>query len=198
MGVEGQSPSEAEIQEIRQEVGRRLGNLSPGEVDPSDVSKVNSDDKYVSRFFRHVFDNPGEQTEAAAKMIVNTLKWRQEQGARHIKEADFQQSLLDRGALFSHNRDKDGRKLLVFCVFKHVKGQEKMEDMKKFFIYCLERVYREEGGNQLTLLFDCRGAGMRNMDMEFVQFIIGTLKDYYPDPLNYILVLEMPWVLNGK
>ena len=36
------------------------------------------------------------------------------------------------------------------------------------------------------------------MDMEFVQFIIGTLKEFYPDPLNYILVLEMPWVLNGK
>ena len=36
------------------------------------------------------------------------------------------------------------------------------------------------------------------MDMEFVQFIIGTIKDFYPDPLNYILVLEMPWVLNGN
>ena len=95
-------------------------------------------------------------------------------------------------------RDKDGKKLLVFCVFKHIKGQEKMDDMKKFFIYSLERLGREEEGDQITLLFDCRGAGMKNMDMEFVQFIIGTLKDYYPDPLNYILVLEMPWVLNGK
>ena len=96
------------------------------------------------------------------------------------------------------SRDKDGRKLLVFCVFKHVKGTEKMEDMKKFFVYMLERLYREEKGEQITLLFDCRSAGLRNMDMEFVQFIIGTLKDYYPDPLNYILVLEMPWVLNGE
>ena len=43
-----------------------------------------------------------------------------------------------------------------------------------------------------------RGAGLKNMDMEFVQFIIGTIKDFYPDPLNYILVLEMPWVLNGN
>ena len=94
-------------------------------------------------------------------------------------------------------RDKDGRKLLVFCVFKHVKGTEKMEDMKKFFVYMLERLYREEKGEQITLLFDCRSAGLRNMDMEFVQFIIGTLKEYYPDPLNYILVLEMPWVLNA-
>ena len=53
-------------------------------------------------------------------------------------------------------RDKDGRKLLVFCVFKHIKGQEKMEDMKRFFVYMLERLYREEKGEQLTLLFDCR------------------------------------------
>ena len=95
-------------------------------------------------------------------------------------------------------RDKDGRKLLVFSVFKHVKGSEKMEDMKKFFVYMLERLDREEQGEQITLLFDCRTAGLRNMDMEFVQFIIGTLKEFYPDPLNYILVLEMPWVLNGE
>ena len=53
-------------------------------------------------------------------------------------------------------RDKDGRKLLVFSVFKHIKGQEKMEDMKKFFVYWLERLYREEAGQQITLLFDCR------------------------------------------
>ena len=50
----------------------------------------------------------------------------------------------------------------------------------------------------MTLVFDCAGCGLKNMDMEFVQFIIATLKEYYPDPLNYILVLEMPWVLNGK
>ena len=79
-----------------------------------------------------------------------------------------------------------------------MKGSEKMEDMKKFFVYMLERLDREEQGEQITLLFDCRTAGLRNMDMEFVQFIIGTLKEFYPDPLNYILVLEMPWVLNGE
>ena len=26
----------------------------------------------------------------------------------------------------------------------------------------------------------------------------GVFKDYYPEMLNYILVFEMPWVLNGK
>ena len=41
-------------------------------------------------------------------------------------------------------------------MFKHIKGQEKMEDMKRFFVYMLERLNREEGGEQITLLFDCR------------------------------------------
>ena len=29
------------------------------------------------------------------------------------------------------------------------------------------------------------------------QFVIGTLKDFYPLILNHILVLEMPWVLSA-
>ncbi len=36
------------------------------------------------------------------------------------------------------------------------------------------------------------------MDMELIQYMIQVFKDYYPWSLNYILVYEMPWVLNGK
>ena len=59
------------------------------------------------------------------------------------------------------------------------------------------KISRQEDGDQFTVVFDCQNAGLKNMDMEFVQFLIGTLRDYYPDPLNYILVYEMPWVLNA-
>ena len=104
MGVEGAMPSVQEIQEIRQEVGRRVAELEAEEVDVGDVARINNDDKYVAKFFRHVFDHPGEQTEAAAKMIVSTLKWRKKQGASNIKEADFPASVFEKGALFSHNR----------------------------------------------------------------------------------------------
>ena len=33
--------------------------------------------------------------------------------------------------------------------------------------------FREENGDLITILFDCRNAGLKNMDMEFIQFIIG-------------------------
>ena len=40
-------------------------------------------------------------------------------------------------------------------------------------------------------------AGLSNMDMELTKYLIGLFKDYYPNYLNYIIILEMPWVLNA-
>lgn len=135
-------------------------------------------------------------------MMIITLKWRMEFGAGLITEGDLYSFNAGEGlpvhcSLFSHNRDKDGKKLLIFCVVKHFKGMQKMEDMKKFFVYFLGRLSWKERGEQIRVMFDCKEAGLKNMDMEFVQFLIGCMEDYYPDPLNYILVFEMPWVLNG-
>lgn len=197
MGVEGAAPSEQELKDIRTTLANKVEDIDEGEYDTVNLQKIMTDDFYVTKFFKHTFDHPGEQVEATANMIISTLKWRKEFGAGGITEGDFPPSMLEKGTLFSHNRDKDGKKLLVFCVGKHIKGQEKMEDMKKFFVYFLERLNKEERGEQFTIMFDCKGAGLKNMDMEFVQFLIGVIKDYYPDPLNYILVFEMPWVLNA-
>ena len=49
----------------------------------------------------------------------------------------------------------------------------------------------------LTMVFDCAGCGLKNMDMEFIQYMIGVFKESTPYNLNYILILEMPWVLNA-
>lgn len=42
------------------------------------------------------------------------------------------------------------------------------------------------------------GSGLSNLDMEFTNYLINLLKMYYPAFLNYIIIFEMPWVLNGK
>lgn len=40
--------------------------------------------------------------------------------------------------------------------------------------------------------------GLNNMDMDFTKYIISLFKQYYPHFLNYIVIFEMPWILNGK
>lgn len=39
---------------------------------------------------------------------------------------------------------------------------------------------------------------LTNMDMEYTKYLINLCKMYYPNFLNYILIFEMPWVLNGE
>ena len=89
MGVEGAMPTAQEIQGIRQEVAKLLQELDSEEVEAGDLDKVNSDDDYVSKFYRHVFDNPGDQTENAAKMIINTLGGGKNQGSEIDKRSRF-------------------------------------------------------------------------------------------------------------
>lgn len=53
-------------------------------------------------------------------------------------------------------------------------------------------------GEPVTVFFDMQDTGLSNADMEYIKYIISLFKLYYPYSLNYILILEMPWVLNGK
>jgi CRAL/TRIO domain len=41
---------------------------------------------------------------------------------------------------------------------------------------------------------DC---GLSNMDLDFTKYLINLFKSYYPNFLNYIIVYDMAWVLNG-
>lgn len=59
-------------------------------------------------------------------------------------------------------------------------------------------VLRQTNGDQITIFFDMMETGLANMDMEFTKYLISLNKLYYPSFVNYILIYEMPWVLNGK
>lgn len=57
---------------------------------------------------------------------------------------------------------------------------------------------RQTNGDQITIFFDMMDTGLSNMDMEFTKYLISLNKYYYPAFINYILIFEMPWVLNGN
>ena len=92
---------------------------------------------------------------------------------------------------------QDGCKLMVLSLAKHIKGADNLDDIKKVLVYYLERLEREEENKQISWVFDCKGAGLKNMSMDLVQFIIFTMESCYPDILNFIYIFEMPWLLNS-
>ena len=58
------------------------------------------------RFWKHVFDQPGDQTEEAVNCIVKALKWRAEFGVDKLTEETINMSVVKKGSLYTHNRDK--------------------------------------------------------------------------------------------
>jgi len=182
---------------MRQKFKDHLDENGQDNFEPDDIRRVMEDDKYLGRFFMHFFDESGDQAELGVTMIINSLQWRKTMDIKGMTADTVKDSIKNRGNLYVHNVDKDGKALLVFAVKNHKRGEEAMDDMKRTFLYYLERIDRTTGGGKMTLVFDCAGCGLKNMDMELIQYMINVFKDYYPDVLNYILVFEMPWVLNA-
>ena len=57
---------------------------------------------------------------------------------------------------------------------------------------------REEKGKRITMFFDMGNAGLSNVDIPFISYLINLFKFYYPDMLNAIIVFELPFIMNGE
>lgn len=45
------------------------------------------------------------------------------------------------------------------------------------------------------MIFDATGTGPSNCDIDMLLFLISTLKNYFPMGLEYVLVHNVPWIL---
>jgi len=195
-GVEGKAPSQEEMQQLRQRALNKLEDEGLANFLPADIEKFRTNDKYVGRFWLHVFDQPGSQLEEAAGVVVKALAWRKKVGLDALGEAGVRRDLLDRGVFYSHGRDKEGCKLMVLHLKNYTKGND-FEDWKKVLVYWFERLEREEGGKLISWVFDCKGAGLKNMDLDIINYITECMENYYPWILNLIYIFEMPWLMNA-
>jgi len=193
-------PTPSQTEEMRNRLRSHIAENGGDLFDQRDVDRFNSSQRYVDRFFKHVdsvASSAEEQIELAMNIVIQCFKFRKETRMADLKHTELLDEHKERGTLFYHGRDKDGKRMLIFRVRTHTKSKDQMEDMKKFVLYQVERLEREEDGDPVTLMFELDGCGLKNMDMEFIQYLIGVFRDYSPFSLNYILVYEMPWVLNA-
>ena len=193
---EERPPTTDEIAILRQHLGHFIEENGEDWLNHQDLNRFLEEDDYVGRFFKHCTTVPGDHLKNTEAMIHRTFKWRKANKVDEIVQLD--PSLKAKGTLYLRNRDADGKQLLVFDCKKHFKSEVKIEDMQKMLIYFLERVDREdEDGGMVTIVYDCSGSGLKNLDMEYIRYMIDILRDYYPWKFKYILVLNMPCVLSA-
>jgi len=195
-GIEDQPPTTEQIETIRKKFQDHISENGKDAFDEADVQRVMNEDAYVSRWFMHKYDAKGDQLETCIQCIISALKWRKAENVKSITSDKLNPELKQKGSIYMKNKDNDGCPLLVFAMAKHKKGQH-VDEMKKLFIYYLERIESETNGGKFSWTYECVGCGISNMDMDLIAFMIKCLEEYFPYNLNYILVIDMSWLLTA-
>ncbi|KAG1654694.1 Motile sperm domain-containing protein 2 [Nymphon striatum] len=158
----------------------------------NDVEKIKSNDHYCQRFINHK-----KKVDEAVKMAQSALKWRKSFEVESITEKSFSKEIWDMASLYAYGKDKGGHLVLIFHVKKHQKNADQAALFKKFVIYWFEKLGKETNGQPISVIFDCVGSGLSNMDMDLMRFIVDSFLHNYPSFLYNILVIDIPWVLNA-
>lgn len=195
-GIENQKPSSEEISLVREKTAELFEKYGQENYSQEDIDKLQQDE-IVEQFWLHTYWLSGEQADETANMIEKTFKWRKVFGVNDIRKECLSEELLNTGALFVRDeKDLSGFKMLVLCVRKHFKNAESSEEFNKFIVSLLEDIRKDDATQRTTLVFDCSGAGLSNVDMDMIKFLINIFQNYYPYMLGKILVYDLPWILN--
>uniref|UniRef100_T1IXB2 Motile sperm domain-containing protein 2 n=1 Tax=Strigamia maritima TaxID=126957 RepID=T1IXB2_STRMM len=180
------------ITELRNKILAKLDDINSDHYHENDIQRVQNDNSWLRRFIlHHEYD-----MEAAFAMAMDCLKWRKEFGIHDIEENKLPQHFFESQILYPYGRDKEENKIVMFHIRLYHKDHEATPDMKRFLVYWMEKIELDEKGHPITVIFDMRDTGFSNMDMDFVKFFISLFKFYYPSFLGYLIVYEMPWILN--
>ncbi|KAK7097956.1 motile sperm domain-containing protein 2-like isoform X2 [Littorina saxatilis] len=185
--------SDAEIKYVRENFEKKYADkISSDTYDERDLRRLRTDNVYATTFIR----GP-DRLDEGVDLVHESLRFRKEYGVNDLTEDSFDQWVWDKRALFLHNRTNTGHKILYVRVKEHKKDASKILEVKKFFIFWLEMSFRADPLEKVVTFFDMSEAGLSNLDMEFIRFILTCFKLYYPTFLEKLLIYEMPWIFNA-
>ncbi|KAG1654692.1 Motile sperm domain-containing protein 2 [Nymphon striatum] len=166
------------LEELEEKLGGRVDSL------------LNIVKKRKMKWFRHVARSQG---------LSNTIMFGIVKGSRPKGRPvrQWTDDIKEWAGGTEYQLMKSAENRIIFHVSKHKKVAEQVELFKKFVIYWFEKLEKESNGQPITMIFDCVGAGLSNMDMDLMRFIVDSFICNYPFFLKYILVIEIPWVLNA-
>lgn len=154
-----------------------------------DIRRAQVDTNWCRRFLAHC----DLDMDKALDFMLESVKFRHSMAVNELCGDGVCRQFFDIGAVWSHGHDRSGARLFIFNARLHFKQSGDMyEQGKRFLVFWIEKMEREEKGRRITIVFDMAQAGFANIDIGFIQYLINLFKLYYPDMLQNILVFEMP------
>lgn len=164
--------------------------LSESDYNKHDIERLKKEDYTVSRYFK-------EDTQSTIEAIKSVLEWRKNYDLSDLKEEDFPEDFRKSEVFVTHGQDVEKNVMVYIRVSLFKKGEHPIEDVKKYLAFLLDRVDRQTKGDGWALCFDCTDAGISNVDMELLKFVVQALTNYFVENCRYVLIFEMPWILSS-
>jgi hypothetical protein len=133
--------------------------------------------------------------EAAAK-LTKAIKWRQDFCVSELSEESVK-GLYQTGKAYVHDSlDIHGRPVLVVVAAKHFPSEQDPVENEKLCTYLIEKALNRLplGTENILGIFDLRGFGIENGDLQFLKFLIDVFYYYYPKRLGQVLFVDAPFV----
>ncbi|XP_017137063.1 motile sperm domain-containing protein 2 [Drosophila miranda] len=191
--TKGVLPTAEQVNEVKTRFLQKLESEPPADAFlPEDLKRITDNDLWVTKLLE-AFDLDVEKT---LNRLWENLAWRQSYGVYNINESNVNQEYLHDGSIYAHNKDKEGKPLLILSLKKHSKSKS-LDDLLRLVVFWIERIHRENDLEKITIFMDMTGSGLGNMDLDFIKSIINMFEANYPYVPNYILVHELPFLLNA-
>uniref|UniRef100_A0A6G1SIA6 Motile sperm domain-containing protein 2 n=1 Tax=Aceria tosichella TaxID=561515 RepID=A0A6G1SIA6_9ACAR len=180
------------IEETRKLLKERYAKNPDGFYE-CDYKRMLEDDWTVTRFLLRRRLDP----KRTAKLMENCGGFRRQYLMGEVQLNEFPVEFHLAGGLFRYAPDRVGNQTMYMRV-KMYRRVPEISDVFKAFILCvLEQCDIASNGRGTAVVFDLSGAGIRNVDLGFLFWLLNSFRNYCPKGVSYILVLNLPWFLSA-
>lgn len=146
--------------------------------------------------------------DRAIQMLKDNIVWRVDTDIDHLSLPDIEPQYIQSGLFYFHGVDKYLRPSAVLNL-KHVERTEdnSIDELKRYILFMWEigrkwtcDLTKQDESHpriQFSLIVNLDGAGMANMELELVPFLLDILKSRYPGTCGVIYVLNYGWMYAG-
>ncbi|CAG2109797.1 unnamed protein product [Medioppia subpectinata] len=186
---------ESFVQSVRDQLSEKI-ECNADLYDKRDVHKLLTCDWFVRRFLAW---RP-TQVDCAVKCVAEAMKWRHALGINDWTDSYFPIEFYQLAACFAYLPDREDNNVLIIRLKSNRRDpilKPHFDDLaRNYFIYVCEKIVSQHTHRGFSIVFDCHGASLSNVDLDFARFIISTLSNYYSGALVYVCVYELPWIFN--
>jgi len=159
----------------------------------SDVDLILSDDWTMSRFLLRCRQDPRRSVD----LVESAAKFRKQFKMGEAKPCDFPAEIYQVGGIFQYEPDRVGNVTMWMRAKFHRRCNELSHLMKQFILCTMEQCDKMCGGRGVSVVFDLTDCGLKNADPNLLFWLLNSFRNYCPKGLSYIIVYNLPWVLNA-